>query len=154
MSGRDDRRGGDDGKGVTIGRRLTVAGLVLTAGPALAQSDHQGHTTAPPAASSHDWHGPMPDGSVPGTPDRRAARGYREVVEQMRREIDAALTGDPDRDLIPALLAHQRGAIDMARLALDQARSPEIRAFAQQILQERETELLRWQAMPMGRAGP
>ena len=65
----------------------------------------------------------------------------------MRRELDVALTGDPDRDFLASLVPHARGAIELARVALRQAGIPEIRALAETVIRFREEELRDWDAL-------
>jgi uncharacterized protein (DUF305 family) len=133
-----------------INRRTVLLATATAATPlaAQAQDAHQGHVPAERSGTSHDWHGPLPTVEE----GRRAevaqpAAGYRAATERMRRELDAALTGDPDRDFLASLVPHARGAIELARVALRQAGTPEIRALAETVIRSREEELRNWEAL-------
>lgn len=129
-------------------RRTVLLATVATPLAARVQDAHQGHAPAERSGTSHDWHGPLPTMEE----GRRAevaqpAAGYRTAAERMGREMDAALTGDPDRDFLASLVPHARGAIELARMALRQAGTPEIRALAETVIRSREEELRDWEAL-------
>lgn len=143
-------------------RRTVLLVAVATPIAAQAQDPHQGHVPAERSGTSHDWHGALPaersgtshdwHDPLPTVEEGRRAEvtqpaGYRAATERMRREMDAALTGDPDRDFLASLVPHARGAIELARVALRQAGTPEIRALAETVIRSREEELRNWEAL-------
>ena len=106
-------------------RALVLAAAILPL-PVRAEEPHQGHTPASPTPTSHDWHGPLPtleDGrrAAAATP----AAGYRAASERMHREMDTLFAGDPDRDFVAALVPYGVGGVELARVALRQARDPD-----------------------------
>lgn len=129
-------------------RRSVLLAAAVAPLAARAEDPHQGHVPATPSSTSHDWHGPLPtveDG-------RRAAAaapaaGYRAASERMHREMDAAFTGDPDRDFLAALVPYGEGGIELARVAVRVARDPEIRAVAEGIIRSRQEELETWRGL-------
>ena len=70
---------------------------------------------------------------------------YRQVITQMQRGMDTQLSGDPDGDFARLMIPHHQSAIEIARIALQQGKDPEIQQLAQAVIdaQEREITTLR-----------
>ncbi len=69
-----------------------------------------------------------------------------ESIEKMDRDMMAApTTGEPDHDFATMMIAHHRGAVDMAQLELIYGKDPVLRRLAQEIIvtQEQEIEVMR-----------
>ena len=56
-------------------------------------------------------------------------------------------TGDVDADFLLLMIPHHQGAVDMARIGLDQIDHPEVRALAEQIIASQEEEIAGMRAL-------
>lgn len=78
-----------------------------------------------------------------------AAQAYMVGMERINRDMNAPMSGDPDRDFATMMIPHHAGAIDMAKVELQHGGDPMLRSMAQEIIaaQEREiTDLKAWLA--------
>ncbi|GBU17656.1 MULTISPECIES: DUF305 domain-containing protein [Methylobacterium] len=109
---------------------LLGAGLFLgAAGVTLAQPhDHMRHGSAPRAA------------------DAPATREFKAAHETMMRNMSLPYTGDPDVDFRVQMIPHHQGAIDMARVAMRQAKDPWTRQLAESIIVEQQREIAEMRA--------
>ncbi len=102
---------------------------------------------APAQGASHGAHGghamPAQGAQAPDTP---ATRGYREANARMHRDMDIAYSGDPEVDFVRGMIPHHRGAIDMAKVALQNAKDEQIRKWATDVIREQEREIAEMQA--------
>ena len=79
-------------------------------------------------------------------PNGAATLGLSESDMGMQHEADALLdSGDVDTDFAQMMITHHQGAIEMAKLAADNAEHDEIKDLAEAIIsaQEREIEVMR-----------
>jgi len=105
-------------------RNAALAVLLLAGGPAIAQQMPHGH-----GAPGHA----MPQ--APATDEMGAA------MEKMSRDMMQGMTGDPDQDFARMMAVHHEGAIDMARIFLNQGRDPQLRALARTIIDDQQKEV-------------
>jgi len=109
---------------IKIAAASFAAGLAL-GGAAFAQESHDGHGSA-----------------VAGENASPASAGYREAMDRMHEAMNAMQdTGDADVDFARGMIPHHQAAIDMARVALEYAREPEIRELAEAIVAAQESEI-------------
>ena len=106
---------------------LLAAGVL--AGSVLAESSHH---------HGHDDH--ARSGDTPATTE------FRAVDARMHREMDIRYTNDVDADFVRAMIPHHRGAIAMARIALDHSKDPEIRRLAEDIVRAQDGEIAQMEA--------
>ncbi|KLK93122.1 hypothetical protein AA309_11245 [Microvirga vignae] len=114
-------------------RSLIMAGSVAALPTlVLAQgTSHSGHST------------PMQTQQSTDTP---ATKGYREANAKMHRNMDIPYTGDSDADFVRSMIPHHQGAIDMAKVALQNAKDEQVRKWATDVIREQEREIAEMQA--------
>ena len=92
----------------------------------------------PPVAphAGHAGHGPaLPAGSA-------VAEALHKAHEAMDQQMmGVVMTGDADRDFLIMMIPHHQGAIDMARILIENGKNPEIRKFAADIIAHQQAEI-------------
>jgi uncharacterized protein (DUF305 family) len=59
----------------------------------------------------------------------------------MHEAMASQTPGDPDRTFAEAMIAHHRGAVDMAKVVLAFGADPQIRNLAEQVIKAQEQEI-------------
>jgi uncharacterized protein (DUF305 family) len=54
--------------------------------------------------------------------------------------------GDPDKNFLEAMIPHHQSAVDMSKLALTKAAKPELKIFAQKVINDQTAEIKQFQA--------
>lgn len=104
-------------------RYLAPALSLFLALPLLAQTtDHSAHHAAPTDASA-------------------ATEAFRAANAQMHHAMNVPYTGNPDVDFLTGMIPHHEGAVAMARIILEHGADPEVKAFAQGIIDAQEAEI-------------
>lgn len=84
-------------------------------------------------------------GGIPA--DSPATRAFREASAQMHRDMSVDYTGDPDIDFLRVMIASQEGVLAMARIAVEHGEAPEVRSLAEEIIADRDVEIVRIRVM-------
>ncbi len=99
--------------------------------------------TSGSSASDHAGHGAMNAAQIPDTP---ATKALRDANARMHRAMDIRYANDIDVDFARSMIPHHQGAIEMAKVALEHAKEPETRKFAEEIIKAQETEIAQMRA--------
>lgn len=114
---------------------LLVAGLGFSGAQAVAEGGHcHGH-----ASSSH--------GHGHGQAQGEERHAFENANARMHEQMNLPASGDVDLDFARGMLAHHRGAVEMAEIELEKGSDPEMRDLAREVIdaQQREIDQLeRW----------
>ena len=70
-----------------------------------------------------------------------STKAYETAMAVMMKNMMVPYTGDADVDFIKAMIPHHQGAIDMAKVALQFAKDPEVLKLAQDVVAAQEGEI-------------
>jgi uncharacterized protein (DUF305 family) len=113
--------------------------VALIAGVAYGQMSHEG------MMDMEAMQGMVMD-MMPKESDAESTRAFKEADMKMMHNMAVPYTGDPDIDFRTKMISHHRGAIDMAKVALQYAKDPETKAMAEAIIEAQEKEIAEMQA--------
>jgi uncharacterized protein (DUF305 family) len=61
--------------------------------------------------------------------------------DKMHRDMAVNFTGNADRDFVQAMIPHHQGAVEMAKIALQHGKDPEVRKLAEEVIRTQEAEI-------------
>lgn len=86
-----------------------------------------------------DWLGRVDQSSLVVSPE--STKGNEQAMGTMMKNMAVPYTGDADADFLKSMIPHHQGAIDMAKIALQFAKDPEVLKLAQNVVTAQESEI-------------
>jgi uncharacterized protein (DUF305 family) len=90
----------------------------------------------------------QPHGSAAGygghqqkQPNDPVSAAFLAANDRMHRDMAVNFTGNADRDFVQAMIPHHQGAVEMAKIALQHGKDPEVRKLAEEVIRTQEAEI-------------
>ncbi|WP_085557599.1 CopM family metallochaperone [Azospirillum agricola] len=75
-------------------------------------------------------------------PNAAGSQAMMDTMHTMQQTMMAQpMTGDPDHDFATMMRAHHQGAIDMARIELEQGKDAELKKMARKVVEDQTKEI-------------
>ena len=86
-----------------------------------------------------NWLGRVDQSSLVVSPE--STKANEQAMGTMMKNMAVPYTGDADADFLKSMIPHHQGAIDMAKVALQFAKDPEVLKLAQDVVAAQESEI-------------
>lgn len=75
-----------------------------------------------------------------------AQKAYASANDKMHKAMGVSIDTDADIAFMQGMIPHHQGAVEMAKVALEHGKDPEVRALAQKVIAAQEAEIKEMQA--------
>lgn len=126
---------------VTFAIACAVGGTSFAQYPDVQQEEAQAQAAkGEKPAGAHAQHG---TGS-PDAKDSPSSQAFDIAVQRMHEEMAIEYSGNADIDFVRGMIAHHRGAVEMAKVVQQYGKDPELKKLAADIIsaQQREIEFM------------
>ena len=114
---------------------FTAVILIATAGVS-----HAHHHDRIVIAQAHQGHG-SPASAPSSAKSSVATKAFEAANAKMHKDMTIKYSGNVEADFARSMIPHHQGAIDMAKVALQYGKDPEIRKLAEEIIKAQEGEI-------------
>lgn len=76
-----------------------------------------------------------------GAQHSAGSKALAEANASMHSAMSMEMTGDVEVDFMRAMIPHHQGAIDMAKIVIENGKDPEVRKLAEEIVKAQEAEI-------------
>lgn len=73
--------------------------------------------------------------------DAPTTKAFKEINRVMHEDMDIEYTGNVEWDFMAGMIPHHQGAVDMAKVLMDNTRDPGLRRFARDIILTQQKEI-------------
>lgn len=70
-----------------------------------------------------------------------ASMAFMEANDRMHQAMMMEYTGNADVDFVKGMIAHHKGAVEMAQIVLEHGKDPEVKKLAEDIIKAQEGEI-------------
>lgn len=113
----------------------TATLLVVSIG--FAQAHHHDRIVI---AQAHQGHG-SPAAAPSSAKSSAATKAFEAANAKMHKDMAIKYGGNVEADFVRGMIPHHQGAIEMAKVALQYGKDPEIRKLAEEIIKAQEGEI-------------